>query len=244
MKKTFFAFCLALLSAPFASADTLVVGIEDQQFLPHYTVGSGRFTGYAADVLLLFMKSSTHKLKIKTMSSLELLKKMQSGEIDLRYPDNAKWQSSLKAKDSQTIYYSDNVVRYDEGSLVIKEKALAGVDQIRSVGIVRGREPVAYLKLLNSGKVLAKENPDLESLIKSTLLGRVDAAYCNVDVALYRLKTMGIGNDLLVNTQLPNISDYYTLSTIRHKDVIQEFNQFLQQNQAAIEELKRKYNLR
>lgn len=243
MKTTIFAICFALLISPIASAETLVVGIENQEFLPHYTIRNGNFTGFAAQVLLLFSKTSHHKLRIKAVAARHMLTKMRAGEIDLRYPDNPNWQAALKGNDKQAIYYSDNLVRYREGSLVVKEKSTLPVGQIKTIGIVRGREPVAYLGLLNARKVHAKEKSDLESLIKAALLGHVDVAYYNIDVAQFRLNAMGISNDLQFNDRLPYESDYYRLSTMRHKKIIDEFNRFLVQYQGDIEKLKLKYHL-
>ena len=240
MKTTFFALCFAVFFSSVATADNFVVGIEEQEFLPHYSLRSDQFTGFAADLFALFSETSQHKLEFKAIPRQHIVQKLQSGEIDFRYPDNPKWQASIKGAD---IVYSDNIVAYTEGSLVTKEKAEIGVDGLKTIGIVRGREPIAYLELLNNGKLHARESSDLDTLIKSTLLGRVEAAYYNTEVALYRLNKMGIGNDLLISNQLPSVSGYFSLSTLRHKTLIEEFNQFLQQNQGAIAELKAKYQL-
>jgi len=245
MKKSIFAFSLTLLFSTLAAkADTIVVGIDDRAFLPHYQVSDGEFKGIGADIILLFEKSSTHHLIIKPLSALELFNDLQAGAIDLRYPDNSAWQSVLKSKGAKTIFYSDSVVAYREGSLVPEQKNDIKIEQVKTIGIVRGYEPVAYLNLLVKGQVHAKEFSDLNALIRATLLGQVEAAYYNTDVALQRRGRFGTGIGLVYNEQLPSYSDFYHLSSVRHKDVIEEFNQFLVQNKSTIAGLKEQYQLR
>ena len=229
--------------SPLVAAGTLTIGVEEQAFLPHFHLVDGKLKGYAGEVFDLYAAQSKHQIMFKAMPARELFSALQNGQVDFRYPDNPDWQESLKSSAKHAIFYSENIVRYTEGSLVTKENKDVATDKLKTIGIVRGREPTAYLTLLNKGTVLAKENRDLADLIKNTLLGRVDAAYYNIDVTLYTLHKMGIANDLLFDQNLPSDTNYYRLSTIKHRSVIDEFNQFLQNNQPAIRALKDKYHL-
>jgi len=243
MKTSFFAICIVWFSASIAHAEALVVGVNSQAFLPQFECHNGVLSGFAGDVFALFSQTSQHQFEFKPIPGHKLTNALASGEIDIRYPDHPKWQSSFKRSKKKKIYYSNDIVRYVEGSLVIKEKANITPDKISRIGIVRGREPTAYLSLLNQRKVQAVEFSDLDELIKSTLLGKVDASYYNIDVAVRLLNIMGIGNDLVIDAELPFETDFYHLSSIKHKDIVQEFNQFLVQQKAAIDELKQKYQL-
>lgn len=244
MKTNIFLLCVALLTTNTAVADSFVVGIDDQPFLPYFAFKGGKFTGFAADLLQSFSQATHHQFTYKAIPSHHMVAALQARKIDFRYPDNPNWQDTIKMTDKQKIYYSNNVVAYTEGTMVVQNKSDIDVNQINRIGIVRGREPVSYLELLNSGKVIAKETTNLDTLIKNALLGRVDGIYYNIEVAQKRLDVMGISDKLVVNQRLPYLSDYFRLSSTQYPKIISEFNRFMQHNQDSIEKLKAKYHLK
>lgn len=237
----FFGILLLLLASPLF-ATTLVVGVDNQAYYPHFQVKAGQLTGYIGELLQAFANSKQYQLDIKTYPARKLLEKMVNNEIGFRYPDNPEWRHTFRRK-WKNIYYSERVAQFTDGTLVRGPNNSTDARPINTIGIIRGIEPTAYLHWLNQGKVRAKEIPDFDSMVKHILQGEIDGGYYNIEVGLHALKIMGVENDLQYDRNLPSVTNYYHLSTIRHKSIVDEFNQFLKNNSGIVKRLKDKYHL-
>ena len=93
------------------------------------------------------------------------------------------------------------------------------------------------------GKITLLENSGYDGLYQQVLTGKIDGAYANTSVARYYWSKIKGGNDFPVvyDSDLPHTTDLYYISSIRHKDIIDEIKVFMEDdnNKAAIEELKR-----
>lgn len=101
-----------------------------------------------------------------------------------------------------------------------------------------------YLDLIQKGTVAITENSSFEGLLKQVLMGRVDGAYINTEVGRYQLETiLKKPGELVFDPSLPHTKSVYLLSTITHPEVINEFNQFLKNKAALVQQLKAKHGI-
>ena len=238
-------FCSLLsvfLFCSLARAQTFTVGVEDIDYFPLYAYRDGTYQGFARDVLTKFAESKGYTFEFKPFPVVRLINYFVEGKVDFKFPDNEVWAGD--AKKGVNVRYSDPVVAYTDGVMVLPANRGKGTGALKKLGIVRGFTPWDYLSMIKSGAVVSKEASSLDSLVKQTLHQRVDGAYFNVAVASYYLANGLKQPDALVfDDSLPHTSSNYTLSSHKHPAIIEEFNQFLIDEAAWIRELEKKYQI-
>lgn len=235
-------FALVLLSAN-SSAMDLVVGVENIEYYPIYTVEKGEYRGYARELLDEFAKKYGHTITYKPLPIKRLFNDFVNGKFDLKFPDNSYWAGDLKK--GKNVTYSDPALEYIDGSLVLPANSGKGKEQVKRLGIVRGFTPWEYLGDIKSGKVKTQESTKISQLMQSAEAGRVDAVYFNVQVARYFLNHSKEFSENLVefDDSLPHTRSHYHLSSIKHPEVIAQFNEFMKHEAALVDSLRKKYEV-
>lgn len=223
-------------------AQTYTVGVEDIDYYPMYAYRDGAYKGAAKEILDKFAASKGYTFEYKPFPVIRLTKYFVEGKVDLKFPDSEFWAKD--AKKGVNIIYSDPVLDYTDGVMVLPANKGKGIGNLKKLGTVRGFTPWDYLSLIKSGSVIAKEANSLESLTKQALHGRVDGAYFNVDVASYFLShNKNQAGALVFDEGLPHTSSSYKLSTHKYPKLIEEFNQFLVDEAGWLAEVRRKYEI-
>lgn len=231
---------LASLSATTSYADTLVVGVENIDYLPHYKWDGETYTGFAADVLSAFAADEGHELQFKALPIKRLMQAVVSGDVDLKYPDNAYWSAELKS--SVDMRYSDVVEVTVEGVMVTPDNLGKPVDDIQQLGTVLGFTAFSWLDRINAGQVALVENPNFSGMVRQALAGRIDGAYANVHVLDRVLRDLGQDEGALVfDESLPHSQAEYHLSSSTRGDIVAAFNDWLAANQETVAALKAKH---
>lgn len=235
--------CLAAgLAGTAAKAETLSVGVEDLDYLPHYGVKDGNYTGFARAVMDAFAADRGHEVRYRPFPVQRLFKTFLEGEVDFKYPDSPQWKAEDKR--GHTVTYSDPVIDYIDGVVVKPENKGLGVDAIKRLGTIRGFTPWIWLDRIAAGTPVLTESTGFEPLLSLTLIGRVDGAYANIAVVRHVMaETLHRPGALVFDPALPHIRDHYYLSSIRRPDVIAEFNAWLAANSALVKGLQRKLGL-
>lgn len=80
---------------------------------------------------------------------------------------------------------------------------------------------------------------------RMTMAGRVTAFNLAVPVAEYHFHKLGAeGRFVPAPKLMPQIDSHYHLSTLKHPDLINAFDRFLQQQQATVDALLQRYDLK
>lgn len=246
MKKSIFIIFLlwCLISAPALSAsDSYIVGIGDYEYYPHQSHSEKGYTGFSRDVLDMFGQKKEIKLKYKVLPLNRVhMEYFTDKTIDFIFPDNSVWDTDKK--NGITVYYSNPVVQYTDGVMVLSENKGKGLRYLKKLGTLRGFTPFDYLNLINSGQIQLRENSKFIPLLQQVLLKRIDGAYIEISVARYNLhEKLKTPDALLFDPDLPHTTDYYYLSSIKHPYIIKKFNDFLHTEQDAVNRLKEKYKV-
>ena len=140
--------------------------------------------------------------------------------------------------------YSDSIVEYIDGVMVLPSHKGRGVASLKTIGTVRGFTPWDFFDLIKAGKLEISENNSFTGVLRQAVLDRVDGAYINVAVANYQLKEiLRQPGALVFDSGLPHTRSSYFFSSIKHPDMIQEMNRFLKEKASVVKELKTKYEV-
>ena len=127
--------------------------------------------------------------------------------------------------------------------LVLPENLGKGMDNLKRLSVIRGFSPWPYMDRVKSKAVTLVETSNDETAIRMTLLGRADGSYLSQAAADYTQNQLKLEKKLVFDTGLPNITDVYYVSTIKHPDVLKQINSFMKEEKAMIEKLKLKHGV-
>ncbi len=234
---------LLLCCAGVATAKApLVVGVESLYYLPVATHDSGGYRGFARDLIDAFAKDQGYRVEYRPLPVPRLYASFFAGQIDFKFPDNAYWKKDLRI--GKTIYYSDPVAAFVDGTCVLPAMRNAGPDAIRRLGTMGGFTPWAWLDRIKAGKTSLSENTRLEALVRQALAGRVDGVYASVAVINYQLDhVLKQPGALVFNPALPHSRDNYHLATMKRPEVVREFNDWMRKNRDKVAALKNKHGV-
>jgi hypothetical protein len=164
------------------------IGVEHIPFLPYYETKTGKYKGFSRDFLDAFAKDKKIKFDYVSLPEKRLFNESLAAESDLdfKFPDHEYWAGDFNGK--KTITYSDGVVEYIHGVMVLRKKVNIQKDQLTTLGVVQGITPWEYLDDIEKGRIRKYENNDLVSLFKQGIQGQVNGIYINVEVAKYFLQ--------------------------------------------------------
>jgi len=233
-----------LSNGGYAGQSFYTIGVEAQKYYPQFDNENGiEYFGFAREILDMFAKEKGFQFVYKIRPVKRLFHEfIEKKAYDFKYPDNPVWQSDMKK--GKNVVYSDSVVKYIDGVVVLAENKSMNLSTLKTLGTVRGFTPYPYLDLISQKKVKLNENNNFISLLKQVLVKRIQGAYSNISVARYNLKENLKKPDAIVfNANLPHIKDSYYMSSISHPEVISEFNAFLKDKKPQIDTLKKKFNV-
>ncbi len=235
------AVCTVLAAPAGASGPReLVVGVEELDYFPAYAVQKGEYAGAAREIFDAFAQAKGYVLTYRPLPVKRLYAELLSGGVDFKFPDNPGWGADLK-RDIQ-FSYSRPVIAYVDGVMVRPENKGKGVDRILTLGTVSGFTPFAWLDRIRAQKVVVKENPRMDLLIRQVTVGRMDGAYASVAVVHHSLeRELNMPGALVFDPGLPHSRDSYRLSTVTHAAVLAEFDDWMAANQAQVDAIKQRY---
>ena len=217
-----------------------IVGTEDINFYPHYDFTHPDGAGFANEVLQLFATEYGYQFSFQPLPVKRLYHELDN-LVDFIYPDNPNW---AKYQDSQASRIFSEPVIYNLGTtLVLPANKQISLTQFRTLAVIHGFTPTAWLKLRGEHKFKLYEVPNAASALNLVLRGQLDGADVEYHVAQHILRQQQQDGALVVASQLPMTRVSFHLSTIRHPQVLQQFNRFLLSHGEQINALKHKYQL-
>ncbi len=228
---------------PSGEPKVFVVGVQNfADYLPYSEFQDGHYRGFNRDLLDLFVAQHNYIFEYQARPLKRLYREFLQGEYDFKYPDNSYW--SAEQKSGYAIRYSDTVVQYTDGVMVRPDGLDKQLTGLRRLGVVLGFTPFPYLDVIKQGEVVQQSSFSIRRLLKRTMLGQLDGVYTNIAVGRHYLaNVMAEPNALTFDDSLPHVHSSRHLSTLRHHDVIDEFNLFLREQAHEIIKLKGKYRI-
>lgn len=222
------------------SKTVIVVGIEDFKNYPNtlYYRKNGTLAGFSKSLFDAFAEQYDYEIIYRSLPIKRLYYELTTGKVDLKFPDDNTWGKAFKQ--NYDVIYSKPVVDYMDGFFTTKE-GIHSMDDINSIAYVRGFSPEILASSKTLRNVTVIETRELDDAIALTLNNRVDAFYANIQDGYWLLKNRFHANQLVYNESLPHNKSSYSASTVHNPEVLDDFNQFLDQNQPLILTLKEHY---
>ena len=229
-----------------ARADDLTVAVEAIDYPPLYNgTDPNNYRGFARELFDLFGARYQHRFHFIPLPINRLYAEFFSaGNFDLKFPDNPKWQPGIRK--GLSVSYSEPVVAVTEGVFVPRRNAGRGLHALKSMATLTGFTPLPYLGEVREGAIKLYFADNLDSLNKMLEVGRVDGVYAS-DLAMQFYESKhddhGENGPPVLDRSLPGTAAAFCLSTLKHPDVIRQFNQFLQAEHDQVAALKKKYGI-
>lgn len=228
------AIVMMVACAPALAQEQLVIGVEDLDYKPAYTMDGNSYGGYAREFLDAFAAENGYSLTYRALPVPRLYAEFLNGHIAFKFPDNPNWSTS--AKEGKAVIYSGPIARFRDATVVPAGKL---GQPISTLGTVTGFTPWVWLDTINAGKVRLSENADFGALVRQVLAGRIQGAYASIAVVNYQLdKVLDKPGALVYDPSLPNSVDTYRLSTISRPEVVAKLDAWMSRNADRIAEMK------
>ncbi len=238
----FFLISLFVSTSSLLASDNYIIGVGNYEYYPYHTYSDNEYTGFAREVLDLFAQKHNLNFKYRALPWKRVINEYVKEKLDFIFPDNSHWDTDKK--DGKKIYYSQPVVQYTDGVIVLSENKARGISYLKRLGTIGGFTAWDYYDQINSGQIKLYENNNFIPLLKQVLSKRIDGAYVEISVAKYNLhEKMRQSEALVFDPDLPHTKDFYYLSSIKHNEILKKFNTFLSTEKDAIDQLKKKYKV-
>ncbi|MDP3815421.1 ABC transporter substrate-binding protein [Pseudomonas sp.] len=223
-------------------AQTFTIGVEVQPYLPYSNVQDGQYLGYGRDLLDAFAAHRGHQFTYRPLPVRRLLNDFLGGRVDFKYPDNPRWNADLKQ--GHEVHFSLATAPAIDGVLVKPQFLGQGKARIHRLGTQRGFTPWPFLADIQAGRIILIQANQIDSLLAMALSDRVDGVYLNPQVVEQQLRSNGADGDALVfDPKLDYQDDHYFLSSIKHPEVIEQFDAFLSSQAELVRALKQRHGI-
>lgn len=229
--------CLSLtlaLTITSTQADTFSVGVEVLDYSPFYS-GKGRaYNGMSREILDAYSSDKGHSFSYAPTKIEKLYDNYFTGVVDFKFPDNPNWKADKKK--GKDIIYSSPVIITKVGVIVLKGNEAA---TLKKVGTVTGFTPWSLLGDIKAGKLKLVKATAMRKLLKMLSTGKIDGIYGSIDVVNFHSKKLG--KEFKFSNKYTPSEDKFHFSSFSKKNVIKDFNAWLEANKSKVQSIKDKY---
>jgi len=232
-----------MLSFSCFAKNHFIVGVEDINYAPLYSIQDNSYSGFSKDLLDAFAKKHNYQFTYRPLPLVDLFDSFLSQRVDFKFPDHPIWKAS--SREGIEINYSKGLINYTDGvMLFVDNKSNSGNHSLKRLGIINGFTPFGFIDAVVNNRLSTIQANDLDQLVELLLKGEVDGIYYNVEVAKHYLKTIDKAEEILFDEQLAHSQGEYHLSTILYPEVVKELDVFMQTELALIKALKEKHQIK
>jgi polar amino acid transport system substrate-binding protein len=230
------------LAGTSASARPVIIGVEDQDYLPHSAVVDGKPVGFAAELLESFARDTGQAIILRPLPINRLYAEVANGDVDAKYPDNPDWRGPDYRK-HYDFRYSKAVVDIIDGVMVRPALLDQPPGQLRSLALPLGFSTTDWVRKGGPEGVIKFNASGIDSLVRMCLLGRAEGCYANISVMSYWLRENGQEGGLVYDPRLPHAATSYYLSSAHRHDVVAQFDAWMADRPDRLEALKQRFHL-
>jgi len=222
-------------------AKEFFIGVEDVSYYPLFEFKSNRKT-HTKELLDSFAASKGYKFTYLPLPIKRFSTWLFEEKIDFKYPDNARWYSDPLLK--QNFTFSKSTIKLVAGTIVLKSSLSKSKSEFKHIGTLLGFYPTTWIDQIRSGQVKLYEDISTKILIQQLLAKNIDGIDLEPSVIRHYLEELGESGEVVVLDKKYEYEVYdFHFSTIKHPKIIEEFNEFLTNNKALLEQLNRKYKI-
>lgn len=225
-----FVLLFSLILSSHGSANEYHIAFPIQNFYPHYQVDGKTKKGLLVEVIQKFSNDEKLKIKIDSYPVSRYLEMFQNGEVDFVFPDNPKWQ---KAAGTGKVTYSQTVMK---SKVVFFSHSSLEQNQVKTIATIKGYVVDHFQKKLDKKEITITPIHNVDSLLQFVQKKRSDVGYFHQDIIERRKK--GELGTLTILQDFPHTVFSYHLSTVKHPEIIETFNKWLENNKPWIQRRK------
>jgi polar amino acid transport system substrate-binding protein len=220
-----------------------IIGVEGVSYYPLFDFTASDVTrpSFAKELLSVFFDFYDYQYDFLVLPIKRFDKWYMAQAIDFKFPDNARWRS--QAKDKLDVIYSEPILQLTSGSYMLKSKQGFKRDKVKILATIFGFYPTLWVEEIAQGKLKLWEQSSPMSVVKHVLHGHADATNINSNVIRHNLAKLNQSQALVLNKSIKYEKYAYHLSSIKHPEVIGQFNAFVARNAGLIKDLKSKYKI-
>jgi ABC-type amino acid transport substrate-binding protein len=242
-KKNHYLICyfFTLISFTNIQAQEFIIGVEDVSYYPLFEFKSNRNT-HSRELLDTFAAAKGYKFIYLPLPIKRFQSWLIEDKIDLKYPDNSRWYADVKATDK--FIFSKSTIKLVAGTSVLKSSLKKNKSEFKSIGTLLGFYPTHWIAQIKSGQVKLYEDVSTKILVQQLVAGHIDGIDIEPSVIHYYLEELGKPSDTSIIDRRYEYDVYdFHFSTIKHPEIIKEFNKFLKNNKPLLEKLNKKYKI-
>lgn len=229
---------LLVTVSTFCQAKHFVIGVQDISYFPLYDFPNPSF---AKELLDKFAEKKGYTFDYLPLPIKRINNWFSDNNIDFKFPDNSRWLGGDFDYDQVT--YSEPIVELIACAVVSKNNRTITQQEVKKLGTLLGFHPTLWLDAIAQGKTELIESPSTLNIVRQVVFGSVDATNIEPNVVFHHLRLLKQEHTLVIADHIPFETYHYHLSTIKHQDILEQFNQFLRDNKPFIESLKKRYNI-
>ncbi len=225
------------------TAQEFIIGVEDVSYYPLYNFSANNTTkpSFTRELLATFFEQHNYRYRFVALPLNRFDKWYLEDNIDFKFPDNIKWREQTLNK--LDITFSLPVIKLMSGSYMLASKQHYRREDIKTLGTIIGFTPTLWFDKLEGGQLAIIEESSPVSIIKHLTHENIDATNIDASVIRHNLSLLSKDIKIQVNKNIPYEIFAFHLSSVKHPQIIEEFNHFLSSNKALINKLKIKYHI-
>lgn len=221
--------------------ENLVIGVEDISYYPYFDYTKSE-TSLSKTILDKFAADNGYTITYIALPIKQFSKWLYENDIDFKYPDNKRWlQHNIKIHEAQ--YFSDGIVHMRAGTVVLLKNKDKPISFFKNLGMINGFDPSLWGQEIDKKKVHILDDSSPKVLVKHLINGIIDGVDLDIEVANHYLNSLGLDAEVTYSSTFPQYIFSHHLSTIKHPQIIQQFNQWLAKNSEFISTSLRSFNV-
>jgi len=242
-QKIHYLICCLITLIPLKNlqAQEFIIGVEDVSYYPLYEFKSNRNT-HTRELLDTFADSQGYKFTYLPLPVKRFERWLVEDRIDFKYPDNSRWYANRNTAKNFT--FSEPTIKLVAGTSVLKSSLNKSKSEFKSIGTLLGFYPTHWIEPIKNGQVKLYEDVSTKLLVQQLIAGHIDGIDIEPSVIHYYLEELGKPPDTSIIDRKYKYDVYdFHFSTIKHPEIINEFNEFLRNNKVLLEQLNKKYKI-
>lgn len=245
LKRCLLALAMAGMALCAQAREIYSVVVQDIDYYPIYRADpvTDSYSGYVKELMEAFARHQGIHFEYRVRPIRRMTMEYLSGHYDFALPDNPQWDSA--AKRGLNIHYSVPLLTFEDAVFVPKARQGMQIQEMTDYGTIYGFTPWKFQDLIDAGQVELKTASRPVNLIRMALAQRVTAFNLAVPVAEYHFDELGLDGRFVPAPRLmPQTDSHYHLSSLKHPELIQAFDRFMQSQQIEVNLLLQKYGLK
>ncbi|MFT4938488.1 MAG: polar amino acid transport system substrate-binding protein [Paraglaciecola sp.] len=219
------------------TAQIFTIGVEDINYYPYWDfVDRKPGQGILRSILDDFALRHNYQFNYVALPTMRLSHWFDEHKVDFRIPDNPRWHKATPGN----LIFSKALLVLPTGTVVLKKNIAKPIDDFMIIGTLTGFTPSPHW--LDASKKQNFEfitDQSIKVLVRLLFKGVLDGLDLDLYTVRHHALQMGMDADNLVYARdIPDREIQYYISTINHSQIIEQFNAYLEENRAFIQNLQ------